>query len=251
MESDPEIGGRHERFPVTRHSVVQAARSESEEVRRRALETLAESYWSPVYTYLRLRWRASNEDAQDLAQGFFARALEKGLFERYDPARARLRTYLRVTLDGFVANQRKADGRLKRGGGAEVVPLEFETAEGEIVTREIPDGVDPDRLFHREWVRAIFDRAVGELRAHCEATERGIQFAIFERYDLEALDARPSVTYDELAKSFGLPVTQVTNYLAWARREFRRCVLERLRESTGGEEEFHAEAREILGVDPL
>ena len=241
----------HERFPATRHSVVQAARSESEEVRRRALETLAESYWHPVYTYLRLRWRATNEDAEDLAQGFFARALEKGLFERYDPARARLRTYLRMTLDGFVANQRKADGRLKRGGGAEILPLDHATSEGEIVQREIPDGLDPDRLFRHEWVRSVFDRAVVELRARCEADGHDVRFAVFERYDLEDPDAGRSVTYDELARSLGLPVTQVTNHLAWARREFRRCVLDRLRESTGSEEEFRAEAREILGVDPL
>jgi len=31
----------------------------------------------------------------------------------------------------------------------------------------------------------------------------------------------------------------------------RRLVLERLRELTGSEEEFRAEARSVLGIDPL
>ncbi len=39
------------------------------------------------------------------------------------------------------------------------------------------------------------------------------------------------------------------NRLAYARREFRRIVLERLREITATEEEFRAEARVLLGTD--
>jgi hypothetical protein len=42
----------------------------------------------------------------------------------------------------------------------------------------------------------------------------------------------------------------VTNYLAIARREFRRTVLATLREMCANEEEFWREARAILGVDP-
>jgi hypothetical protein len=53
-----------------------------------------------------------------------------------------------------------------------------------------------------------------------------------------------------LALEFALPVTQVTNSLAWARREFRRHVLETLRGLCGSDEEFRAEVRELLGSDP-
>jgi hypothetical protein len=49
---------------------------------------------------------------------------------------------------------------------------------------------------------------------------------------------------------FSLAVTDVTNYLAFARREFRRCVLEQLREMTGSEEEFRREAHFLLGAAP-
>jgi hypothetical protein len=40
----------------------------------------------------------------------------------------------------------------------------------------------------------------------------------------------------------------VTNYLAAARREFRKEVLARLREMTATEAEFQNEARALLGV---
>jgi len=42
----------------------------------------------------------------------------------------------------------------------------------------------------------------------------------------------------------------VTNYLAFARREFRRIALERLREMAASDEEFRREARALLGVEP-
>jgi hypothetical protein len=44
-------------------------------------------------------------------------------------------------------------------------------------------------------------------------------------------------------------VSDVTNALAWARREFRKIALGRLRELCGSEEEFHREARAAFGWD--
>jgi RNA polymerase sigma factor (sigma-70 family) len=238
-------------FPATRHSVVLAFRSPDSQVRERAFDALAAAYWRPVYKYVRLQWRAAPEEAEDLTQGFFAEALEKGPFRRFDPERARFRTFLRTCLDGYVSNQRKSAGRLKRGGGHRLVSLDFQDAEGELRQLEVPDGFDLEAYFHREWVRSLFALAVEALRRECAAAGRDVHFALFRRYDLEGPDAggaRP--TYQDLARQFGLPVTQVTNYLAAVRRDFRRLALDTLREQTASDEEFRAEALELLGIDP-
>jgi RNA polymerase sigma factor (sigma-70 family) len=238
------------RFPPTRCSVLLAASSADPEVRRRAFETLVTAYWKPVYKYLRVKWGLLDEDAQDLTQAFFAVAFEKGYFERYDPARARFRTFLRTCLDGFAANQRKSARRLKRGGGARVLSLDFGGAEGELLQHEVADGLDLDDYFRREWVRHLFTLAVESLRAECARSGKATCFALFERYDVDGPDAAERLTYARLAEEFGLPVTRVTNDLAWARREFRRLVLETLREISGSEAEFRAEARALLGFEP-
>jgi hypothetical protein len=52
-----------------------------------------------------------------------------------------------------------------------------------------------------------------------------------------------------LAQEYGIPLTDVTNALAWARREFRRIALQRLREICGSEEEFQRETRAAFGWD--
>jgi hypothetical protein len=75
-----------------------------------------------------------------------------------------------------------------------------------------------------------------------------IQFKLFERYDLDEAETRPS--YADLAAELNVAVTDVTNYLAFARREFRRSVLAQLQEMTGSEEEFRREAQALLGVEP-
>jgi hypothetical protein len=44
-------------------------------------------------------------------------------------------------------------------------------------------------------------------------------------------------------------VTQVTNYLAWSRRQLRERVLEVLRAQCGSEAEFRSEVQQVFGVD--
>ena len=233
-------------FPATRHSIVAAFRSDRAEVRRSAYEALVTAYWKPVFKYVRLKWHASPEDAADLTQGFFLRAFEKDFFASFDPAKARFRTYLRTCLDGFVANARKADARLKRGGGVTLVPLDFDEAERELRHQASNAIQDFDAYFHREWLRGLFAAAAARLRDACVARGRTERFTLFEAYDLAGDEtARP--TYAELAQRLGLSTIDATNELAAARREFRRLVLEALREQCASDEEFDAELRGLTG----
>jgi DNA-directed RNA polymerase specialized sigma24 family protein len=236
-------------FPQTHRSVVLAVRSGDPQERARALEAVISAYWRPVQRHIVARWRESDDDSRDLAQGFFAAALEKGWLARFDPARGRFRTYLLACLDGFVAKEKRAGRRLKRGGDATFVPLETTGEDGETRELPIPDGTDVEADFQREWARSLFSLAVEELRTRCARTGKGTAFALFERYDIDGADAPDRPSYAELAAEHGLPVTQVTNHLHWARRELRRTVLEKLREITASEEEFRAEARALLGVE--
>jgi len=205
MDRDTAIGSGGGAFPETRISAVRGSASADSGERRESWERLVQSYWKPVYKYIRLRWRASNEDAKDLTQAFFTRAMEKRWFSAFDPERARFSTFVRTCLDRFLANEAEAAARLKRGGGMRRVEHFDEPAA--------------DDYFHREWERATFREAIEALRIKLDP----LRFAIFEAYDLA--DERPA--YRELAERFGVKETDVTNYLAAARRELRRALAER------------------------
>jgi len=242
-----EPGG--DRFPSTRRSVIDAARSIDAEERERALETLCAAYWKPVYKYVRLRWSRAAADAQDLTQGFFAELLERELLDKFDAKKSRLRTYLRVCVDSFVMNAEKAAHRQKRGGNSAHLALDFASAEQELGATAIDPSAIPspeslEEFFEKEWIRSLFALSVDDLRKRCEENGRERTFRLFEAYDLSDDE---TVSYEQLAKEYGLPVTDVNNALAWARREFRRIALDRLHELTGSEEEFQREARAVFG----
>lgn len=236
------------RFPETRGSLLIAARSENPAERERALEALITAYWKPVYKYVRLKWGKDVEASEDLTQEFFTELLERNLLRNYDPKKARLRTYLRVCVDGLAANEHKAANRLKRGGGLRFMPIDFQTAEGEVQQLEIPAPGSEDDFFAREWTRSVFELSLERLRRHCEERNKKAHFHLLELYDVE--EGGKEITYDEVARKFSIKTSDVTNYLAYARREFRKIVLDQLRQMTATEEEFRREARALLGVDP-
>jgi RNA polymerase sigma factor (sigma-70 family) len=240
-----------DQFPITRWSVIHAVKSTDPAEQRRGLDTLFAAYWRPVYKYVRLRWNRPAEDAQDLTQGFFTEMLERDLLSKYDPAKSKLRTYLRICADSFVMNQGKAASRQKRGGNARHVALDFQAAENELAGAAIdPSSIpSPDSLeefFEKEWVRSLFALAVEDLSRLCSERERDRTFRLFEDYDLSC---DTDISYEKLATEYAISVTDVTNALSWARREFRRIALERLRELCGSEDEFHREARAVFGSD--
>ncbi len=189
-------------FPSTHHTLLnEAIRGEEGQLNR-----LLEVYWHPCFRYLRWRFRVSYEEAQDLVQSFFAYVIEEEVLSRFDWEKGRFRPYLRICLDRFAMKQIERQGRRK------VEPVSIEFVDG---------GLDPEEMFEREWEREVFELAIGKLKQECLEKGHGLRFAIFEAYDL-AEEKRPS--YEELARKHELPVTTVTNHLAWARRELRKLV---------------------------
>lgn len=198
-------------FPSTRRTLIEEARRGEQG----GWNALAEMYWQPCYRYVRWRFGVEHEQAQDLVQSFYAGMIAQGILERYDGGRGNFRPYLRACLEQSVRKQLQAAGREKRGGKTAMVALEtgMEVASGE---------ENPEERFEREWEREVFAQAIEEMRR-----EHGdsVRFQIFAAYDLAEGERQ---SYEELARQFGVPVTAVTNHLAWARRELGRRVRGRI-----------------------
>ena len=233
-------------FPATRHSVIERIRSADADTRTQAFGDLVEAYWRPLYKYLRLQWRVPDEEARELTQEFFSEAFEKAWLSRYEPGKARFRTFVRLCIDRFVMNARQAASRLKRGGGAVFLPLDFPAAEAEMAQQSMGVPPDAEEFFRREFVRSLFDRAVAQVRREYASTGQGVHIALFERYDIDRADG---TSYGSLAREFGLTEAQVTNYLAQVRRRFREHALQALDAVCASRGEFEREARDIFGLD--
>ncbi|HXS93507.1 MAG TPA: hypothetical protein VN736_02815 [Candidatus Limnocylindrales bacterium] len=221
-EPDTALGGNQHDFPATRDSLVDAAAAGGAQSHA-ALGLLVALYWKPAYKHVRIKWRRGNEEAKDLVQAFFTALIERNLLAGFDPAKGRLRTWMRSCLDRFVLKDFESASRLKRGGGSDLV-FDFDAAERELAATS----PSPEEIFLREWEREVFTLALADLRQLCLAANKQTQHRIFEQYDL-AYEPRPA--YADLAREHDIPVTTVTNHLAWARRELRRLVRERMSRS--------------------
>jgi RNA polymerase sigma factor (sigma-70 family) len=206
----------------------------------RSVGVIAEAYWQPSRRYMQLRWRASESEAADLVQSFFENVVRRGLLATYQPARARFRTFLRTCLDHHAVDQHRRRSAQRRGGGAAEVELsDAEHALGDHAA------VDPDQLFEAEWLRHIMQLAVTRLDERLTTAGKPTHAALFRAFHVG--DASPS--YAEAAAHHGCSVTDVTNWLHGARKEFRKIALELLRELTIDDDDFAAEAMAVFGID--
>jgi RNA polymerase sigma-70 factor (ECF subfamily) len=209
-------------------------------VRREGLEELGRRYWKPVYHFVRVAWKKSNEEAKDLTQAFFLWLLEEDALRSYDPGRAPFRPYLKSLLRHFLQNSGRALQTLKRGGGVRIVALDAGSAG-------LPDPAvtDPDRAFDRAYLRDLMERAIHRVRQRLEP-RHAVKFRVFEAYDLRPPEGRP--TYVELARQMGLKETDVSNYLFSVREEIRAEMRAEFLAQASRPEEAEEEWHDLLGL---
>jgi RNA polymerase sigma factor (sigma-70 family) len=187
-------------FPATRWSLVVAAGDPHRKEARSALVSLCESYWYPLYAYLRRRGYSSDQ-AQDLTQEFFMRVLEGRYLDRAEPEKGRFRAFLLTSLKFFVADEDDRRRARKRGGGM-VVPLEFSSGE-ERYQREPAHDETPERIYERRWALSVLDRVVEKLRNEFVQHGRPDHFERLKVFLLGQSDAPYAALAQELNTSEG------------------------------------------------
>jgi RNA polymerase sigma-70 factor (ECF subfamily) len=223
--------------------VVLAAKDKASPDSAAALEALCRAYWYPLYAFVR-RQGHSPCDAQDLTQGFFARLLEKDYLAAAAREKGRFRTFLRVALKRFLANEWDHARRLKRGGGHTHFPLETETGE-ERYQAEGSDGLPPDRLYERRWAMTLLEQTLARLRA--EHTAAG-KTAEFERLKGVLMADRGSVDYGALGEALGMNEGAARVAVHRLRKRFRQLFRAAVADTVSAPEEVEGELRYLVGV---
>ena len=141
---------------------------------RAALATLCETYWYPLYAYVRRRG-ATPDDARDLTQGFLTSLLERRDFANLRRDQGRFRAFLLASLQHFLANDAARRRTQKRGGGLILLPLALDDAEGRY-RYEPAEPATPETLYERRWALTVIERVLAHLRQEWEATSRAAEF---------------------------------------------------------------------------
>ncbi len=186
------------RFETTRWSLVLAAGGSHPSAAREALTALCETYWYPLYGYVR-RQGFDADQASDAVQAFILMLLERDDFRGLRPERGRFRAFLLVSLSHFLENRRVHDRALKRGGGQSPMPFEFGKAESRYLL-EPADAGTPETVFDRNWALAVLDQVFQRIRNEWEAKGKAGEF---DRLKDCLLGDMPSGGYRALALDLG------------------------------------------------
>ena len=206
-------------FRTTRWSVVNAALADDSSATREALAVLCETYWYPLYSFLRRSGHAAH-DAEDVTQGFFARLLDKRDFGGADPRRGRFRTYLLGALKHFLDNERDRARAIKRGGGQAMLSIDFADADRRFQI-EAREPTSPDGAYERHWALALLGHAMERLRV--EYVARGKQ-ALFDTLRPALLGGDTPVPRDRLAAQLGMEEGALNTALHRLRKHFRAAL---------------------------
>jgi RNA polymerase sigma-70 factor (ECF subfamily) len=231
------------RFDTTNWSVVLRAAHADTTGGQEALAALCETYWYPVYAFVR-RTGASPDEAEDLTQEYFARFLEKRFLDDVHPERGRFRSFVQVSLRHFLSNQRDRQRARKRGGGHLLLPLHGERGEVRY-DREPVDSVTPEQLFERAWVQALLDRALDRLEAKSEEQLRGERFARLRPFLVEG---GHGPTYAEIAAEWGVGESAVRVAVHRLRRRFGEILKDEVAQTLEEGGNVEEEIRYLLTV---
>jgi RNA polymerase sigma factor (sigma-70 family) len=211
-------------FPATRWS--QVARTREGQAGMRALEELCGEYWQPVAGYVRAL--GCGEEAEDIAQDFFAQFLRREGFQRAQQERGTLRSYLKSAIRHHLWHWRRDRSTQKRGAGVEVVEVD-ENLPAE-------DG-EADLAYDQEWALVVLEKALAELRAGYERRGRVELYEqlkptlLAETTDLDALASRLGITRNALAVEQHRARRRLADLL-------RQSVLETTNDAAEAEEEL-------------
>ena len=210
------------------------------EAAHQALAVLCETYWYPLYAFLRSRG-FTVENAQDLTQAFFARTLEKDAIKRVDPARGRFRSFLLASLKNFAANEYDKEMAMKRGRGVTIIPLEIETAEDRFQI-EPPSNETPEKVFDKRWALTLLERVMSRLHAEMASSRKEAQF---ERLKMYLTGDEAASPYAEIAGDLGMSEGAVKVAVHRLRRRFRDLLRDEIAHTVSSPEEIEDELRHL------
>ncbi len=239
LGKSPEKPRKADAFALTDWALLDAVR-DSAAIAPKSLGQLCQSYWYPVYAYVR-RWGFAPEVAYDTTQAFFGHLIEA---IRHEDAHSQgqFRQFLLTKLGQFLREDWRSERALPAGSELPV-PMAFAEVEAR-VQRERQEGT-PERSFQRGFALEVVGRGMQRLRA--EAVQNG-RLALFELLEPFLTCEPEPLQYQVLTEKMhaaGVAVAMAINRL---RRRFRELVDDELAATLTSADDLDAERGALLAI---
>jgi RNA polymerase sigma-70 factor (ECF subfamily) len=202
-----------------------------------ALDQLCLAYWQPLYAYARCAG-LSPSDAQDVVQGFFLHVIGGRVLPSVDPAKGRFRSFMLTSVRNYMADERDRSRAAKRGGGAELLSLDFTIAETAFES-QLAQHESPDRAFDRAWALAVLARAQSQLAQEYRAAGK-------EAVHNALGPASPELTYAAAGTRLGMTESAVKTAAFRLRRRYRDLIRDEIAQTVSTPEELNQELESLF-----
>ena len=231
------------KFATTQWSVVLAAGEVSRHDSRDALARLCESYWYPLYAYVRRRVDHVHE-AQDLTQAFFAELLEKNYVGSATPERGRFRAFLLTTFKHFLSKQWDKAKAQKRGGGRAPIPLDFESADSRF-SMEPAAGLTVEQIYDRQWAITLLGQIMERLAGEFKRAGKAKQFEELKGFIIKD---HAGTTHAQAATRLNMTAAAAKMSASRMRRRYRELLREEIAQTVAGPDEVDDEIRNLFAT---
>ena len=231
------------RFATTQWSMVVSAGKKSSPDSEKALESLCEIYWFPLYAYVRRRVADANE-AQDLTQSFFAELLEKNYVGAADPDRGRFRAFLLTALKHYLSKQWEKEKALKRGGGKQRLSLDFESADSSIKL-QLASGLSPEQLYDQQWAVALLGRIMQRLRTEHVENEK---VELFDELKDFVIGDHSGRSYADAAATLNISEAASRKAASRIRQRYRELLREEISHTVSDGNDVDQEIRNLFST---
>ncbi len=238
---EPDGGGK-DLFVTTRWTMIRRAHGTDATAARDALAELCQSYWYPLYAYVR-RCGATPHDAEDLTQGFFARLLRLDSLAKVSCEQGQFRAFLLASLKHFLADQRDFASAQRRDAR---LTISLDREEAEERYRAVPaETLTPDQVFERQWAVTLLETVMQRLAREYETSGRT---ALFSELRFAITGEKSTLPYRELAARVGLSEEAVRVAIHRLRQRYRAALREELAHTVTSEAEVSEELRELRRI---
>lgn len=228
-------------FQSTRWSWIQDASAGDGQIAGDALAKLCEAYWLPIYSYAR-RGGYQTNDCQDLTQAFFVKLLKQNGFAKADRQRGRFRTFLLASFQNFLKSHWKKETAEKRGGLQSNLSIDFDRGESSYAV-QVSDGLTPDKLFERQWVKTLLERVLTQLRTEWNQTGKREHFDVLKAF---LAGKSQETTYRDATKKLGISEGAAMAAVSRMRRRYRELLCAEIAQTVAHPNDVHDEIKSMI-----
>lgn len=230
-------------FATTHWTAVLGAHTTSDDAVSAAWDHLCQTYWPPLYAYLRQRGHPP-ADAEDLVQGFFAGLLERDSLRQVDRQRGRLRSFLLASLAHYAANVHRDHNAQRRGGGRPLLHLDepgmLQQCEAALCVHP-----NPEILFDRLWARAVLTEAARRLREEFAARGKAATYEALREW--LAREAAPG-DYARAAAALQITEGALAAAVCRLRQRFRELIRQEVAQTVQSPAEIDGEMQYLWRI---